>query len=81
MGFDYRLIGQLTCLYWLSRVFVTEQNDKSGLSSWSLPLLFDADAVDADALPVIVYVAMHDAGVTDDCCWLDEELNLLSIGE
>lgn len=39
---------------------MTEQNDSSGLSSCSLPL----DAADAVELPpLIVYVAMQDAGV------------------
>lgn len=46
-------------LYWLRRVLVTEQNDSSGLSS------FDAVAVAVDALPLIVYVAMHDADGSD----------------
>lgn len=41
---------------------MTEQKDNSGLSS----LLFDVVAVDVEALPLIVYVAMQD-GAADDC--------------
>jgi hypothetical protein len=61
--------------YWLSSVFVTEQNDSSGLSaSGSFPL-----PLEADALPLMVYVAMQDAVAGE--CWFDTELNLLLIGE
>jgi hypothetical protein len=43
-------------------VFVTEQNDSSGLSaSGSFPL-----PLEADALPLMVYVAMQDA-VAGEC--------------
>lgn len=64
-------------LYWLRRVFVTEQNDNSGLSPWSLPLLLVVATVVVAGFPLIVYVAMHEG----DVCWLGAAFNLLLRGE
>lgn len=44
---------------------MTEQKDNNGLSSASFPL-FEVVAVEVDALPLIVYVAMQD-GAAGDC--------------
>jgi hypothetical protein len=62
--------------YWLSKVFVTEQNDNSGLSSWQLLLLLCND--EKDVIPLLVVVEWTIDGTWCGCVLIREEIIIVA---